>query len=1141
MLRVVLPVFATPAHAAPGAPGPHAVKHHDRLNAAAAPNAGGCSTANYTAVNFGCAIGQSTDIPDGTPAGRRPVPSRGQGDRSWRCGLRLALVVALCLSPLLAEQGARYLIITPVQFAQAAQPLADWKTSKGMLAKIVTTAETGTDSVSIRNYILSAHYSWPVPPEYVLLLGAPTFIQSAGNRSDCWFGDLTGDYKMEIPVGRFPAWNVHECSMFVAKVLAYENPAEGGDTTWYLKGTTVLREDAPPDSWYQPDSRLLRQYWTANGYAVAESLADFTGNTSNDVTVAAQDGRAFITYRGIGTGVWYPPFHYIDPYTWTNGAKMPIVISGTCACLTLAPGESMYGDKFVRAGSPVALGGAIACFGPTMATGYGSPYRSAGYRGFFHALYEEGIWRLGTATMRGRFRVDSLYPGNWARYMEWNLLGDPEMNVWTAVPKRLTVEHDTTMLMAACQFGVSVRSSGAPVSGAIVCASMDSAVYAWDTTDVSGQAALAVDPTHPGVMSVVVTGRNLRPYIGDCEVISKDVTCDLITAPAGVVDSGSLVIPACRVYNAGSRPETYRVRMRIGSQYEDSVLVTDHQPGTYQSVGFHDWVALTRGRFSISCSTLLALDQEPGNDRISGNLVVRVRDVGATAITAPVGVYPLGSIILPGATWHNYGNTAATFRAFVRLDNAATGRSYQRLLDIVGLGPDSDTCPDGFSPCTLDAGGRWTVRCSTYLPYDVKPGNDVIAGSCAVGPTWPAGWSAAAPVPPGLSGLAVKDGGWLAADGEYGSAYAGKGSKTSEVYRYDAAADSWQPCAPIPDGLEKKKPGKGAAAAADGAGHVYLTKGNNTRGFWEYDAGANSWTQKQDVPLGLSNKKVKGGTDIVWAYNGGAGSAYLLKGYKNEFYRYDPVADSWHVLQPAPVGANVKWDKGSWLAYDGAHTIYAHKAKYHEFYAYNTETGLWCDTLTAMPIPGSAGTKKSKDGGCASWQDGAIYALKGGGTQEFWQYKIPSGSWTELAGMPLGLNKKKVKSGADITGYGYGVFFALKGNKTNEFWRYVATPTQSPQPAAGGVEASSLVVHRSSFIVFPNPLASGFATVRFSSPFSTPFSLRIYDATGRLVRSSFGNRSSSFRLDLRSMPVGVYLVKFAADGFTATQKLVVQR
>jgi hypothetical protein len=211
-----------------------------------------------------------------------------------RSGLRFALALAVLVSLLPAGQGARYLIITPAGFAQAAQPLADWKTSKGMLAKVVTTSETGTDSVSVKNYILSAYNGWQIRPEYVMLLGAPTFIQSAGNRTDCWFGDMAGDYKMELPVGRFPAWDVRECSTFVAKVLAYENPAEGGDTTWYVKGTTVVREDVPTDTCYQPDSRLLRRYWTSNGYAVAESLADFTGHTSADVTAAAQDGRAFI-------------------------------------------------------------------------------------------------------------------------------------------------------------------------------------------------------------------------------------------------------------------------------------------------------------------------------------------------------------------------------------------------------------------------------------------------------------------------------------------------------------------------------------------------------------------------------------------------------------------------------------------------------------------------------------------------------------------------------------------------------------------------------------------------------------------------------------------------------------------------------
>jgi hypothetical protein len=1061
-----------------------------------------------------------------------------------RYGFRLAFGVAVFLSPLLAEQGARYLIITPDQFVQAAQPLAEWKTSKGMLARVVPTSVTGTDSVSVRNYILSAYNGWSVRPEYVLLLGAPSFIQSASNRTDCWFGDMTGDYKMELPVGRFPAWNVRECSIFAAKVLAYENPAADADTTWYLKGTTVLREDVPPDQNYQADSRSLREYWTANGYAVAESLADISGHTSADVTAAAQDGRAFITYRGLGTGYWYPPFHYIDPFAWTNGARLPIMVGGTCSNVTLVPGESMYGDKFVRAGSPDALGGAIAYFGPTLGVSSGSQYRSACYRGFFRALYEEGVWRLGTATVRGRFRVDSLYQYR-ARYIEWNLLGDPEMNVWTAVPKRLTVEHDTAIQMAERDFQVTVSAGGTPRSGAIVCVSMDSAVYAWDTTNGSGQVTLEIDPTHAGTMDVVVTGRNLRPYLGECEVISRDVTCNLITAPAGVVDSGSLVIPACRVYNLGSRAETYSVKMRIGSEYEDSVVVTDHQPNTYQCVSFHDWVASTRGRFSIACSTMLAFDQEPSNDRMVGNLVVRVRDVGVTEIRAPAGVYPVGSVVVPRATWHNYGNTAATFRACVRLDNAATGRTFLRLLDIVGLAPDSDASPEDFAPCTLGVGGRWSVRCSTYLPYDVKPGNDTMGGFCAVGPTWPAGWSAAGSMPPGQSGLAVKDGAWLVVDGEYGSAYAGKGNKTSEVYRFDAAADSWQPCAPIPDGIEARKPGKGTAGAADGDGHVYVTKGRNTRGFWKYDAGANSWSQKRDVPLGLSNKKVKGGTDIVWACEGGMGYAYLLKGYKNEFYRYDPVGDSWHGLQPAPVGANQKWDKGSWLAYDGDRTIYAHKAKYHEFYAYNTETGLWSDTLTAMPIPGSAGSKKSKDGGSGSWQNGAVYALKGGGTGEFWQYRVPSDNWVELAGVPLGANKKKVKAGADIVSYGYGVFFALKGNKTNEFWRYVATPAFGPQPAPGrsGQASSGLVTGDWRLAIGPNPLAGGFVHLTVGgTSLSRPASVRLYDAAGRCVgvwKPLLRNGTAD--LDVRHVAAGVYIVRVEADGFAASQKLVLQK
>jgi hypothetical protein len=85
------------------------------------------------------------------------------------------------------------------------------------------------------------------------------------------------------------------------------------------------------------------------------------------------------------------------------------------------------------------------------------------------------------------------------------------------------------------------------------------------------------------------------------------------------------------------------------------------------------------------------------------------------------------------------------------------------------------------------------------------------------------------------------------------------------------------------------------------------------------------------------------------------------------------------------------------------------------------------------------------------------------------------------------------------------------------------------------------------FAISPNPLRAGFATVRWDMTESPGDSGRvpsiaIYDATGRCVlHSSFGLRTSSLRLDLRSMSSGVYTVRFTAGGFAATQKLVVQR
>jgi len=312
----------------------------------------------------------------------------------------------------------------------------------------------------------------------------------------------------------------------------------------------------------------------------------------------------------------------------------------------------------------------------------------------------------------------------------------------------------------------------------------------------------------------------------------------------------------------------------------------------------------------------------------------------------------------------------------------------------------------------------------------------------------PTAWTEYASMPAAPSGKPVKDGGCMAYDAGTGLTYASKGNKTGDFYAYGMPPGTWTWKNGIPVGAEGKQVYKGSVMCSDGNGKLYLTKGNNTIGFWGYDAATNAWTQLTNVPTGSSGKKVKQGCGIAWATKNDVGYAYLLKGYRNEFYRYDPVTNEWTNLLDAPIGTanHLKYDAGSWLVSNGDHYLYAFKAKYHEFYLYDTDADTWSHAKTPMPVPGSHGNKKAKDGSCAAWFDGRLYAFKGGNTSEFWCYFPDGDTWHELNQIPLigqSGERKKVKAGAALAAIpGIGVH-GLKGNKSLEFWLYV--PSQSTE------------------------------------------------------------------------------------------------
>ncbi len=577
------------------------------------------------------------------------------------------------------EQGGRYLMIVADEFVDIVQPLAEWKTSKGMLAKVVPVSQAGggTNPEAIRDFIRDAWENWPIPPEYVCIVGAPSYIRAPGNYYDGRYGDLAGDYKMEISVGRLPAENARECSVLVNKTLAYENPP-WEDTLWFLKGTTTLREDHDAnDSIYWNDSYICHNYWLDMGYVHIDSFSRDSGGGSAEVNMAATDGRSFITYRGQGVRSWWQPYNNITPGTWTNHHKMPVVVGATCATVTLAPYESMYGDQFVRAGSPDNLGGAIAYFGTTRSGSHIPRPRSNCFRGFFNSLFYMKNPRLGDATLVGRSWVQS---GS-ERYEEWNLMGDPELNVWTGLPRHPEVAYDSVRILAPQTMEVTVRAAGQPFASAMVCVWMDSVVYERGLTNADGRVELNINPTHIGPMRVTVTGRNLLPFIGSCQITPGGVPYlvidgmqvdDFIGNHDGKVNPGERFRLRLGLRNLGGVTATGVSALLRSSDPAVTLFDSSSTYGTVlpDSIVFGD-------AFELAVDTTVRNGYQPA-------LTVRVTDSEGDTWTRPVGItVRAGQIayveatfldLAPGGNNNGIIGAGESGRLLVALDNTGGGR-----------------------------------------------------------------------------------------------------------------------------------------------------------------------------------------------------------------------------------------------------------------------------------------------------------------------------------------------------------------------------------------------------------------------------------------------------------------------------------
>jgi hypothetical protein len=438
-----------------------------------------------------------------------------------------------------------YVIITSSAYSSTFQPLANWKTQKGVPANIVNLTwiynsggYSGTNKEKIRAFIQDAHSTWGTT--YFLLGGDTNTIpyhtvnyNGDSIPTDAYYGDYDNDWTYEVMIGRASVVNTGSgaggIQNFVNKILTYEkNPP----TTDYTKRIGLFGFDLDSTTDGEDCKIDIDNDYIPSGWSVTTVYDSQGGNHEDNVDTAVNAGQHLINHIDhcneyyIGTGStnhdWGLTPSEIDAFV--NGNKQSIFYSIGCWASAF-DFDNCIAEHFVRDTD----GGGVAFVGNTRYGWYYVGYddlASLRYdRYFFRSLFIQDHYILGDLFVDHKQDAYNSMTGNDLNkyiFSELNLLGDPEMPLWTDNPTTLTVTYPTTIPLSSSSFPVQVTNGGSNLQDATVCLWKGTDIYEISTTDATGQATFTLDPTTPGQLLVTVTKHNYLPYEGISTVVSNN-------------------------------------------------------------------------------------------------------------------------------------------------------------------------------------------------------------------------------------------------------------------------------------------------------------------------------------------------------------------------------------------------------------------------------------------------------------------------------------------------------------------------------------------------------------------------------------------------------------------------------------------
>ncbi len=459
----------------------------------------------------------------------------------------------------------KYIIVTTNALESSLESLAEWKTKKGVPCEIHTVEDiygdyNGVDNPEkIRNFLIDMNNQYNI--RYVLLAGdyidVPVRLCVDPDPADGWddgwipadkyyaclggtwdadgdgiwgeLGDITDRYA-DVYLSRIAIHSFSIMNRWASEVIDYEqNPPAGN----WVEKAILIGADAHNTGDGAVQCEYLYDNYLDTTFTQTEKFYENGGTISRtNVYNTMCQGSSYVNFIDHGgPTMWLQNggnqlvLYNQDVAAFTNGNKKPLVTA--MACLTAwfdDPSGCGYedfseciGEKFTEDPNDGAIAyigssrSAVAVIGINEYT-----YGAGGLQEDICAQLGVGKTHLGEVYIAGMNHYAQAF-GNWFAdpqhnqiqtcWLELNMLGEPEVPLWTNTPKEMEYVIEKTPDF----FNISVHESGTrnKVSGAVICLKSDD-IYLTATTNNFGNAVL-LNPLSQETASLTMTKPNFIP------------------------------------------------------------------------------------------------------------------------------------------------------------------------------------------------------------------------------------------------------------------------------------------------------------------------------------------------------------------------------------------------------------------------------------------------------------------------------------------------------------------------------------------------------------------------------------------------------------------------------------------------------